>query len=139
MDRDVEQEFDLLEQNKGKLIRLTVVKHSGKKVYWALLEEVYPYSALSLKLGDYNDGMFQGTVGEECPFIGAIAGIESIETQDGEVIYSNPNLRFDKKFYKPFKNREDNEYINSMRRKKFGQGHDYKMFEDLDSQAETVN
>ena len=133
MESAVEQEFERLKSHVDKPIKLTVVTHKGTESYWALLKDVTPYSALDIRLGFFNDGNFSGQLGEDCPFIGSISGIALVVNNDGEILYQNDNLRFEKRFYNPFQNQEDNEFINSMRRQKFGPGHDYKMFDQSKS------
>jgi hypothetical protein len=129
MESIVEKEFEKLKLHINKPIELVVTTCCEEELYWALLQEVYPYNALELKLGDFKDGIFTWEIGETCPFIGAISGISLVRNQNGNVLYQNKHLRFEKDFYNPFQDKGDNAFINSMRSKKFGSGHDYEMLD----------
>ncbi|MFH0832368.1 MAG: hypothetical protein V1900_01435 [Candidatus Aenigmatarchaeota archaeon] len=119
-------EFQRIRDNIGKEVEVVMVSHKGE---WppesGVLVEVSPYSAIDIRQGSC------GRLTDEltCPFVGATAGIKSIRDSNGHEIYHNDGLRYEKGFYDPWQNKEDNEFINKMRRAKFGEGHDYKMFD----------
>ncbi|MCK4730394.1 MAG: hypothetical protein KAT28_03685 [Candidatus Aenigmarchaeota archaeon] len=127
----VEEEFRRMGEETGKVIYVITVDSMGEKGFYAKLDSVYPYDCLGLVTGQYDDGVFEGYLGQLQPFIGAVAGIKSVETRDKEIIYFNGDLKFEKPFYDIFTNLGDNEFINEMRRNKFGEGHGYELDEKM--------
>jgi len=128
MDIAVEKEFESIRDNIGKEVEVVMISYEGEEAHQqGVLEELRPYSAIYIKLGSSSSGRIEDVL--TCPFVGATAGIKSVMDSAGNEIYRNDGLHYEKGFYDPWHIKEDNEFINRMRRAKFGEGHDYKMLD----------
>lgn len=118
---NVEQEFDEINKNVGSKIFVKIKSLEKEIVEEGLLKKLNPFTSIviikPISIWNYN-----------LPFVGPGEGISEIKTSDGKIIYLNEFLKYEKINYS-FCNKEDVDYINMLRTKKFGQGHEREMIE----------
>ena len=78
---------------------------------------------VQVQYGEFNDGVWSGTLGQFLTFAGAEVGIRKIE-KDGEVVYENTRIPVPYPLFNAF-SEEGLEAMNELRRNCFGDGFDY--------------
>lgn len=130
MEDIVQQEFERIRQNIGKIVEVVEVFFDHELVIQGVLQDFSPYSSIDVFLGKGPTGLGQElSVTQTCAFTGVKAGIKEIRDEGGNVLYNNSHLNYKKRYYHCWNNPEDNAHINNMRRAKFGEGHDFQMIE----------
>ncbi len=130
MDSIVEEEFRRIRDNIGKSVEVSMEEFLdppcfGPETYVGRLDDVKDYAWVKIFVGDFGIEHVQ----RQIPFIGSGSGIALIKDDQGNVLYKNEGLIFNKAWvdYNPFFDPADNEEINRMRMAKFGEGHDFKL------------
>lgn len=126
MEEIVRREFEQLRGNIGKRVRITVVDNEGEHTSIHVLNDVDDYLAIVLDGVECGSEIQSVVSTDYWPFVGAEEGIKQVETMAGEVLYRNGHLRYEKPVYDVFSNPNDREYVDDMRRRKFGPGHDLR-------------
>ena len=124
-----EEEFELLMQHIDGTILVTETNSEGESTISCILEDVFPYESMYVTVfKKYKELEGQELPeGRNVPFIGAVAGVRRVSTPDGQVLYENPGLRYEKPHYDIFNDEADAALVERMRIEKFGPGYQKKI------------